>query len=294
MEEKIKKISFRQKNPTTCPVCGESFHKEDMLTGGGRIIAGNITTELRREYKESKKYGIIYPMAYVLTVCPVCLYTAFPKDFETLDPDAQIKLSDSTPARKASVSKFFGNLDMDGEKNLPFAAASYMLSIDCYSVRPKNIAPTFKMAVSAIRAAWLFDDMAKAYPDKPYKKISVFFYKKAYIYYTKVVELIQNGLEPSDKAGNMGPDTDKNWGYEGILYMTAVLTLKVGSREPDINKRIAQYELCKSYLSRLFGMGKADKSRPGELLDRTRDMFEKINTSLNGWIAERDGTPSEE
>lgn len=285
-EKKPKRISFRQKNSTRCPVCSFEFHKEEMLTGGGRLIAGGLTDELRRRYQESKKYGIIYPLAYVLTVCPNCFYTAYPKDFEELDPKASDKLSEMTPARKRTVKKFFGSLDMDGEKNLEFGAVSYMLAVDCYTARDKKVAPTFKIALSSIRAAWLFSDLAEKYPDRPYKKISLFFYKKAYESYTKVLDLIQNGGEPAEAAGNMGPDTDKNWGYEGILYLTAVLTLKVGALEPDIHKRIEQYEKSKRYLSRLFGVGKTDKSRPSELLDRTRDLYETINEKVTRWKQE--------
>ena len=31
------------------------FHKEEMMTGGGRLNAGDLTTELRRLYIPSKK-----------------------------------------------------------------------------------------------------------------------------------------------------------------------------------------------------------------------------------------------
>ena len=122
--------------------------------------------------------------------------------------------------------------------------------------------------------------------DETYKKISLFFYRKAFEYYVKVVDLLQTGGEPADAAGNMGPDTDKNWGYEGILYITAVLTVKIGSREKELTKRIENFERCKRYLSRLFGIGKTSKSKPGELLDKTRDLYDKINEMLEIWNRE--------
>jgi uncharacterized protein (DUF2225 family) len=49
-----KKISFRQKNPTMCPICRNEFYREEMFTGGGRLIVEVLTDELRRIYKESK------------------------------------------------------------------------------------------------------------------------------------------------------------------------------------------------------------------------------------------------
>lgn len=286
MAEEKKKISYRQKNTTVCPVCSFEFNREELFSGGGRLIAGKLTDELRRNYEKNKKFGKIYPLAYLLTVCPSCFYAAYPKDFNNLKPEEVEKLSELTTARKNSIKKFFGQIDFNKDRNLPLGAASYMLAVDCYGFRNKNVAPTFKCAVSAIRAAWLFSDLAKAYPDRPFKKISLFFYKKAYAYYTKVLEYIQNGKEPAEAAGNMGPDTDKNWGYDGILYLMAVLTIKIGSREPDINKRIENFEQCKRYLSRLFGSGKSSKSRPSELLDMTRDMYDKINEMLDQWTSQ--------
>lgn len=294
MEGKVegkKKVSFRHKNSTVCPVCSTEFFREELFSGGGRLIAGKLTDELRREYQESKKYGKIHPLAYLVTVCPGCLYAAYPKDFDTLLPEEIEKLKELTPSRKSAVTKFFGRLNFNDERNLRLGAASFMLSVDCYSIRNKKVAPTFKNAVSSIRAAWLFNDLAIEVPEKPYKKISIFFYKKAYQYYLKVVDLVQTGGEPADAAGNMGPDSDKNWGYDGILYITAILTIKIGSKDPDIQKRIENFEKSKRYLSRLFGIGKTSKTKPSELLDKTKDLYEKINEMLEKWT--KDGEEKE-
>ena len=291
MEEK-KRISFRQKNATVCPVCSSEFYREELFSGGGRLIAGKLTDELRRIYEDNKKYGKIYPLAYQLTVCPNCYYTSYPKDFNTLEPEEVEKLRELIPARKNAIEKFFGGLDFFQDRDLELGTASYMLSVDCYSIRNKKVAPTFKNAVSSIRAAWLFGDLATMYPEKQFKKISLFFYKKAYQYYMRVLDLIQTGKEPSDAAGNMGPDTDKNWGYDGILYISAILTVKVGAWEKDIQKRIDNFEMSKRYLSRLFGMGRSSKSKPSEILDKTRDLYDKINELLEEW--NRQLNPGEE
>ncbi len=284
--ENEKKISFRQKNPTKCPVCGHEFHREEMYSGGGRLIAGKITDELRREYQVSQKFGAIYPLAYLITVCPVCLYAAYPRDFDTPLPDEINSLREQSRVRKNTIAKFFDNMSFENDRDLALGAASYLLAVDCYNIRNKKVAPTFKIAVSSIRAAWLFDDLANQFPDKQYKKISLFFYKKTYDAYLRVLDLLQNGEEPADAAGNMGPDSDKNWGYEGILYMSAILTVKVGIREQDPVKRAESFEKSKRYLSRLFGAGKTSKNRPTELLDKTRLVYDKINEQLETWKQE--------
>ena len=283
-----KKITFRQKNASICPVCSNEFYREEMLTGGGRLIAGSLDNELRRNYEESKKYGKIYPLIYQVTVCPVCFYAAYPKDFNNLLDDEANKLVEMTSSRKNAVKKFFGMLDFEDDRTLIHGAASYMLAVDSYGIRNKNVAPSFKIAVSSMRAAWLFGDLAAESSDDVYKKISLFFYKKAYEYYVKILELIQTGMEPIDAAGNLGPDTDKNWGYDGVLYITAILTLKIGAREKDLKKRIENFAMCKRYLSRLFGSGKTSKAKPGELLDKTRDLYDRINEKLDEWQQEQD------
>ncbi len=278
-----KKISFRQKNPTVCPVCRHEFHREEMFTGGGRLIVDRLTDELRREYKESKKYGKIYPLIYMLTVCPSCFFTAYPKDFDGLKDSEIEKLETARQTRIATVEKIFGNIDFNDDRTLELGAASFMLAVDCYNVRDKLVGPTFKKAVSSLRGAWLFHDLSLQEPEKNFKKLSLFFYKKAYEYYLKVLDVLQSGAEPADAAGNMGPDADKNWGYEGILYVSAILTVKFGVREKDLEKRIENFNVSKRYLSKLFGMGKSSKSTPSDLLEKTRILYEKINDMIAQW-----------
>jgi len=99
-----------------------------------------------------------------------------------------------------------------------------------------------------------------------------------------------------EAVGHLGPDTDKNWGYEGILYMVAILTVKIGSLEPDLAKRIENFEKTKRYLSRLFGSGKSSKNKPGALIDMTRDLYDKMTQMLAEWTVETGGneTPAPE
>ncbi len=281
-----KKVSYRLKEPTICPVCSNEFHREEMLTGGGRLIAGKLTDELRRLFEKNQKFGVLYPLAYLVTVCPRCFYSAYPRDFLTLSSDETEKLHETSTARIASIKKFFGDISFQDDRNLMLGAASYLLAVDCYTFRGKNVAPTFKRAISSIRAAWLFSDLAKEIPERPYKKVSDFFYQKAYQFYAQLLEIAQTGAEPLDAAGNMGPDYDKNWGYDGILYMNAILTVKVGILEKDVNKRIENFERTKRYLSRLFGSGKVSKSKPGPLMDMTKDLYDKMNELLNQWKEE--------
>ena len=105
---------------------------------------------------------------------------------------------------------------------------------------------------------------------------------------------MQSGGETMEAAGNIGPDYDKNWSYEGILYMNAVLTLKVGGLEPDIVKRIENFEKTKRYLSRLFGSGKSSKSKPWALIDMTRDLYDRMNQLIEQWKQQTEQGPAQE
>jgi uncharacterized protein (DUF2225 family) len=294
MEVDKKKVSFREKNATKCPVCAYEFNQEKMLTGGGRLIAGKLTDELRRLYEDNKKVGKIYPLAYLVVVCPRCLYSAYGQDFLTVAPDEIAQIRTASTARIQTLKKFFGDLNFEKDRTLAHAAASYMFAVDVYNLRGKSVAPTFKKAVSSIRAAWLFDDLSKENPAGPYKKISVFFYTKAHAFYDKVIEIFMTGAEPVEAAGSLGPDSDKNWGYEGVLYLYSVLTIRFGIREPDVKKRIENFEKTKRTLSKVFGIGKTSKNKPGALIDMTRDQYDKINELLATWYQEIGQTPTEE
>ena len=65
-----KKISYRAKEATKCPVCGTTHFKEELLSGSGRLIAGKLTQELQRLYEDNKKWGKIIPLVYHVQVCP--------------------------------------------------------------------------------------------------------------------------------------------------------------------------------------------------------------------------------
>ena len=70
--ESLSSATYFSKQKITCPLCGADVVREDLRTGSGRIIAGNLTDELRRHYEPSKKSGIVYPFLYSVEICPEC------------------------------------------------------------------------------------------------------------------------------------------------------------------------------------------------------------------------------
>jgi len=277
-----RKVSFRAKENSVCPVCNEVHQKEQMFQGGGRLIAGKLTQELRRLYEKNKKFGRVNPNDYVLTVCPRCLYTAFPKDWDSLSPVEAEEFRQSSDKRRQFLEKILGPVDFYQDRNLVLGAASYLLAIECYQKRNTNVAPTPKKAICSLRAAWYFDDLATEFPGMNFEKVRDYLYKKAVSYYSLTLEYMQNGVEPVDSIqGMLGPDTDNNWGFDGVVYLNAYLTRKFLDQLSD--KKEEQLNLlvrAKRMLARLYGSGKSSKGKPSPIIEMARELYDEYGTLI--------------
>ena len=277
-----KRISYRLTEASLCPACLSSHYREELLSGGGRLIAGNLTKELRRLYKPSSKYGVIYPMAFSVQVCPQCLYASFPKDFTKLSKPEVSKIKPAKNHRQKIIHTLFGQVNFETEKHLIVAVASHILAVDCYHFREKHVAPTVKMAILCLRLGWLLDDLFKDVPYRPYDKVRDFYYLRAVDYYSKTLEYMQSGEEPMDAASYLlGPDTDHNWGYEGVLYLNSyLLRKKVNLSSQSKETKIKELSMAKKYLSKIYGAGKSNKGKPGPILDMAKDLFDELTGTL--------------
>ena len=278
-DQEAKKTTFFSKNPIVCPVCETSFYKEDLLSGGGRLIAGELTEELHRTYEPSKKYGELYPLVYAVLVCPSCLYAAYQQDFLEIKEEHIEALSEQTDKRVESVSLVFKDLNFTSYRGLKEGAASYYLAMMCYDALVRHYSPTLKRALSALRAAWLLDSLHRKAFNENYDYLSRLFYRKARFFYLQAIEMAQNGQEPLEANVNFGPDLDKNYGYDGLLYVAGLLEYKYGPRKHP-EKRIKSLENAKRIVSKLFGTGKASKSKPSAILDKARELYEEMNKEI--------------
>lgn len=278
-DQEAKKTTFFSKNPIACPLCETSFYKEDLLSGGGRLIAGELTEELHRTYEPSKKFGEVYPLVYTVLVCPSCLYAAYPQDFHEIKEESIETLREQTERRVQSVSVVFADLDFTNYRGLKEGAASYFLAMMCYDYLDRYYSPTLKRALSALRAAWLLDSLHRKAFNENYDYLSRLFYRKARFFYLQAIDMAQNGQEPLEANVNFGPDLDKNYGYDGLLYVAGLLEYKYGPRK-DAEKRIKSLENAKRIVSKLFGTGKASKSKPSAILDKARELYEEMNKEI--------------
>ncbi len=277
--DKAKKITFISKKSTTCPICSTSFFKEELLTGGGRLIADDLKDDLRRIYEPSNKFGPVFPLIYSITVCPECYFSAFPGDFSAV-PEKDIgNLKMETERRKKSIKHIFGFIDFREPRTLKEGAASYYFALMSYCHFPSKMSPTIKCGLLALRLAWVFQDLHRAYPAENYDYLEKIFYRKARFFYTLSIEYEGSGKEDITLVKNLGPDLDKNYGYDGVLYLSAYLEYRYGS-ESDPAKRESSLNFAKRSLAKLFGMGKASKEKPTPLLEKAKSLYKEIGGNL--------------
>ena len=224
-------ISYYSKDQIECPVCGAKFKREEMYSGGGRVIAGDLTEELRRLYEPSAKYGEVYPLIYSMTVCPQCLYTGFTQDFRVIEKPIAERLLEAMNERYSAVKGLFGYIDFNTARTLHAGAASYYLALLCYDHFDSKYSPTIKQAICALRAAWLFSTLGEKEPEENYTYISKLFYQKALFLYRRALELETTGKEMIAGLKSFGPDVDKNYGYDGVIYLGALLEYRYGQRQ---------------------------------------------------------------
>jgi uncharacterized protein (DUF2225 family) len=274
------KVSFMSKEEYNCPVCETGFHREELLTGSGRLIAGAITDELHRLYEPSAKYGVIYPLVYQATVCPKCWFASMDKDFLNPPGESKDKAAKDREKRMKSARLIFPSADFTQPRDLVNGAASLYLALYCYDYYTKEFSPTMKQAVAALRTGWLLDEMDGKYPGFHYDWLARLFKKKSQFLYNEAIRKEQSGKETLSGIKNFGPDTDKNYSYEGALYLSALLKLKYGSRT-DALSRAEALENAKRTIAKIFGLGKSSKSKPGPLLEHARELYDNINKELN-------------
>jgi uncharacterized protein (DUF2225 family) len=273
------KLTFFEKKQTACPVCDAKFYREDLLSGGGRLIAGDLTHELRRLYEPSKRYGEVHPLIYSVTVCPVCCFAALPADFVAV-PDANVRTAElNTDERRESVASIFPALDFTSPRTLREGVASHYFAIMCYDFFDRKANPTFKAGLSSLRAAWLLGDLHRQEPGENWDHLAKVFYRKARFYYQLALERESAGQEAFDAALAFGPDLDKNYGYYGVIYLAAYLDYKHDTTS-DSGSRMASLQYARRMMAKIFGVGKSSKNRPAAILDKAKEIYEQMGEEI--------------
>lgn len=274
------KISFWSKEKCRCPVCQRDFDKEEMLSGGGRMNAGELTDELHRLYIPSKNYGLIVPLIYSVGACPRCNIALFWSDFpEINDKEMVMKLRDTDDERKQQVEIIFPHFDLKKERSILDGAAMYYMALLTYDYVPAKYSPTIKRAILSLRLAWICNHLNDVIPGYNYDYVAKVFYQKARFFYEQTLLNETSGVEPVGGLGSFGPDIDKNYGYDGIIYLNALLEYKYGQTS-DIDLRLKKFQSNKYSIARIFGLGKSSKAKPGPLLEKARELYDIFSKEL--------------
>jgi len=273
------KVTFQSKKEFVCPVCSTRFRKEELLSGGGRLIAGELTKELHRLYEPSVKYGVIFPLVYQSIVCPECWFSSMENDFPLLPADKKEQVKDEFDKRLKYTNLIFPGVNFHENRTLMEGAASQYLTLYCYDYYNKQFSPTIKQGLASLRCAWLLDELNTKYPEQHYDWLGTLFRKKAHYLYNEALAREQNGKETLSGIKIFGPDTDKNYSYEGMLYICAYLRYKYGPSGNEAERKTS-LEDARRTIAKLFGMGRTSKDKPGAFLEHARNLYDTINKHL--------------
>ncbi len=281
-ENKKPSISYWSKKQCCCPVCKKDFQREEMLSGSGRINAGKLTDELHRLYIPSKRFGKVHPLIYSVGACPNCHAAFLWNDFTEIKDKASLdRILDKMEERKASVNAIFPYYNLTRNRTLLDGAAMYYLAILTYNEVDLAYLPTMKSAILTLRLAWLCHELDEECPNHNFSVVSEIFYKKAIFFYQQAVLNETNRIEKSSTLANMGPDTDKNYGWDGVIYLCGLLEYKYGQKE-DFQLRLKKLDESKIAIARIFGLGKTSKEKPGPLLEHSRNLYDNLTKILGG------------
>ena len=281
VEKKKAVISYWSKEKMNCPVCKKNFDREIMMSGNGRMIAGGLSDELHRNFEPSARFGKIYPLIYEIGACPFCYTALLWNDFEELkNKETLDRLFETRDDRFNKVATIFPHFNLKKERNLYDGCAMYYLSILTYSLVNPELVPTMKSAFLTLRLAWLSKELNSVCPGHNFDYISQVFYRKALFFYQQAVENEQNRTENSSSLSNFGPDMDKNYGWDGVIYLCGLLELKYGQKD-DIQLRLKKLSESKTAIARIFGLGKSSKAKPGPLLEKSRDLYDIISKEVS-------------
>lgn len=280
VQEKKHSVSYWAKELVECPVCKKKFRPEMMRQGGGRTIAGDLTDGLHSNYEVSKKFGKIYPLIYDIGACPYCETALFWRDFKEInDQNTFTRISQDRENRIKAVKNIFPHYNLENERTLYDAVAAYYLALHCYDKVNAAYAPTFKSGLICLRLAWLCKDLNEVYPDHNFLYISQVFYRKALFFYQQTLINEGNGTESIGTVVYFGPDTDKNYGYNGLVYLAALLEFKYGQTNNQ-QSRLKKLDEGKRSIAKIFGLGKSSKAKPGPLLEVARSVYDAISEEI--------------
>ncbi len=278
MSTKKQTVTFFSKHIIKCPACETEFQREELQTGRGRINAGDLTIELRRMYSPTQKSVVVNPLIYTILVCPSCYFAGFANDFQNATKIQEIQ--DEEENRHKLMLQCFGKeLNFTEPRDTVEGLASYILAFACSIFLAPEQSPTARRGLFALRAAWLADDLYQKSKLEHFKELRESLYYQSYVNYDLCLERQLKNVESFDGFVWMGPDVDTNFGYDGLLYIIAHLTMKHMHLHTQ-EEQIVKLGIIKRVLSKIFGNGKAARNKPVVLVTNSKESYNEANERL--------------
>ena len=282
-ENILDNISFFHKKPFTCIVCEEKNYREELRMGRGRLDAGKLDLDLQRHYIASKEYGTVLPILYNVVTCNYCYFSyLITDDISKLRKQSIIALqgeqkSEERIALLKGIIKEVPNFSF--KRNLVMSLGAYILAIASYNQFLKEESPTLRLAIVTLRCAWICKLMHSFGYVAETEQLMKIFYRKAAFLYQKSIDMQEKGEEDYREIKTYGPDTDRDYGFDGFIYMNSWLQFNYGElNNHDIREKVLMN--IRSTLSKVFGFGKSTKEKPSALLYQARNTFDLVEEEL--------------
>jgi uncharacterized protein (DUF2225 family) len=268
-------ITFFTKENLKCPICKGIVKEEILRQGRGRLNAGDLKEDLRRDYVPSKKYGKIYPLIYTIIVCPQCWFAASKEDFVNSSYYYE-EINDFQQQRKEQVLLLMkvDNIDFNQSRDLKSGCLSFFLALHCYNFLKREKVIDFYKGLCALRASWCISDLFDKEQDKDFSYLSFYFRYLASISY----EAFLTGMGNShiEEVAFFGPDIDHDFGYKGMIYMNSLLSYEFIDLIKEDKAKHEKIIKLKRKVSHIFGIGKKSKKSPSLFLEKVYLIYGKI------------------
>lgn len=276
---------FKKEEDVKCPACGTVINQEVMKTGSGRLDAGELDIDLHRNYLSTKQHGQVFPLLYLVWTCSKCYYTAFQFDFERQHKNTKARIckSSAKAARLKILDHLFSKMpNFNEQRGLTEGVAAYLLAVATYEQYDSHDSPTIRMAICMVRLAWLCKHIKEhSQETEEINMLISMFYRKAFFLYDKALELTMKGVEEITNIRGLGPDFDKEYGYDGVIYMHAWLYVNHDILvDNGDDYKLAILKKLRTNLSKVFGFGKSSKEKPSSLMGVAKETYNTVKTEL--------------
>ncbi len=252
-----------------------------MRFGKGRLIAGQLQDDLRQSYKETKKFGTVFPLIYNSLVCPSCWFAALPEDFFVENIFDRTVIVQQQKQRRLFGQQLLPTADFAVPRTLETGLLSFFLAISCYASSPQKSFAQAKKSMAAIRASWCAHDLMLKYPHETYQELKIHFRLSCLAYLKKHLELFYVSQRNKIHVTNFGPDLGVDYGFNGLVYLKCFLASKFLHIFKDNQSKYKELNSSRIFLSKVFGLGKSSKSSPSPLLGKSKKLYDSIKMQLD-------------